>query len=66
MPSLLGRNAAADAAAGAISIIQNDPKNVDEASALLRFGNHDSRHFEALVTHYQAEKLKQQAEVPAF
>jgi iron complex outermembrane recepter protein len=42
--TLFGRNAAA----GAISIIQNDPSGVAEASGLLRLGNQGTRHVEVL------------------
>jgi len=42
--TLFGRNAAA----GAISIVTNDPSNNVEASGLLRLGNYGSKHVEAL------------------
>ncbi|MBV8500269.1 MAG: TonB-dependent receptor [Paucibacter sp.] len=42
--TLFGRNSAG----GAISIVQNDPSGVTEASALVRFGNQGTRHVEGL------------------
>jgi iron complex outermembrane receptor protein len=43
--TLFGRNAAA----GAISIVQNDPGGEFEANGLVRVGNQGTRHYEALV-----------------
>ena len=43
--TLFGRNAAA----GAISIIQNDPGSEFEANGLVRVGNQGTKHYEALV-----------------
>ena len=43
--TLFGRNAAA----GAISIVQNDPSGIFEANGLMRFGNQGTKHYEALI-----------------
>lgn len=43
--TLFGRNSAG----GAISIVTNDPTGVQETSGLIRYGNHGTRHVEALL-----------------